>query len=133
MHTRGVLGEARGLGRCWGEEELAAKAWWVEEPDSAWRTRAPGWMSEGPYLAVAPRPANKYLTFQAYLEGAGPGKRHFPPPPGMIGLALPGVGTSGQVRWAVQRAAAADTLYIPRANAGRPNPLDSERFTSYSL
>lgn len=41
---------------------------------------------------------NKYLTFQAYLEWGEARKATFPPPPGLIGLALLGVRTSGQAR-----------------------------------
>lgn len=101
MYANGVLGESGALRCCWDKGELG------ERPDSAWRMRAPGWMGEGPYLAAALSPVNKYLTFQTYLEGGEAPKASFPPPPVLIGLALPGWEQADRPGWAVQREAAA--------------------------
>lgn len=83
------------MGCCWGELQLAARAWPGGRPDSAWRTRAPGRVREGLYLAVASRPPDKYLTFQAYLEEGGARRALFLLPPGLTGSVCPGVGSAG--------------------------------------
>lgn len=67
-------------------------AWPAPRRYSSRRRRALGQEWVGPPLAVAPRPTNKYLTFQAY-RGAGPERRPAPLPPRLVRLVLPGVGT----------------------------------------
>lgn len=49
-----------------GSKSLAGRKAGLRPVHAPWQVR------EGPYLAVAPRPTNKYLTFQPYPEGAGP-------------------------------------------------------------
>lgn len=93
-----------------------------------------GWVGEGPYLAVAPRPASKYLTFQAYLEGAGP-RGIFPLPPDLIGLALPG-GPDKQAESRVdspERGCRAMTpAYAPKGRHWSPQLLEGQS-TSHSF
>lgn len=78
-----------------------------------------------PYLFVAPSPATKYLTFQAYLEGGEARKITFPQP-GPDWLSSSGGGDMRQSRaGGPERGSRAWTqAYTPRGSAGLPKPLE---------
>lgn len=78
-------------------------------------------------------PREQIFNIPGLSRGGGARRATFPPPSSLIGLALSGVGTSGQarVRCPETRSRPRTPTYTPRGNVDHLNPL--ELSTSHSL